>query len=406
MPRENAFWYLSLIFMIQFTRGLDCIDWINYPGGQFFGSQLQVIESAHPYCANVDIAQQYSFFYDGPTPLMLSFDDQSYIESESDYLLISWTDSSGALVSRSFSGGDLGQLEIDADSFTLSFQSDSTVEYFGYKISIVPQNRCAEFIVNDGETFNDLSVQTIESPHPYCNLLNVTQRYAFTHSSVETIFISFDNGTKIEEGDGLQFIYDDIATGADGVTISLTGENFIDFVMNATDFELKFTSDDAITQEGYRFIADPRPCAQFAHQAGSSFETAGSAVIESPHNYCDDLLVTQHYEFNYPSVTALNFQFDEISHIENGWDLLTITFSNFDGNLVTKSFTGVGFQSFTAATNSFDLTFTSDSSSNYYGYKFTVTQQIDDTLNRREAYTSFQAYLKWKKSLLEKKEKF
>eukprot|EP00357_Protocruzia_adherens_P024178 CAMPEP_0115040712 /NCGR_PEP_ID=MMETSP0216-20121206/44989_1 /TAXON_ID=223996 /ORGANISM="Protocruzia adherens, Strain Boccale" /LENGTH=182 /DNA_ID=CAMNT_0002421999 /DNA_START=62 /DNA_END=610 /DNA_ORIENTATION=- len=115
---------------------------------------------------------------------------------------------------------------------------------------------CDEWTLHGNESFDGYETQVIESPHNYCNGMNVVRKYKFQASDISTIKFSFSPKSNIQYNeDFLVLIYTKI--GDDSQSLTFTGTDLSDFSMESNEFTLQFTSDGYTNEYGYKLYATP-----------------------------------------------------------------------------------------------------------------------------------------------------
>mmetsp|Transcript_60020 Transcript_60020/g.68274 ORF Transcript_60020/g.68274 Transcript_60020/m.68274 type:complete len:541 (+) Transcript_60020:89-1711(+) len=353
----------------------DCESFAGNPGETFNGIDPQVIESPHPYCDNMVVNQSYIFANSSITQIRMVFDTQTEIESY-DSLTISY----GHVV-KTFGRYDIPDYIISGGEFNLTFRSDFSVSFWGYSINLVPIQQghevltCETFQASEGTSFNDTSAHIIKTPHPYCNDMTVSQHYSFVNETVSEIKVEFSDLSSIAY-DRLEVFFD---AGDRHITYSFFEKDLSGFIIEGREFGLTFNSNYAVTDYGFDMTITPllaqphTPCDNYKVDPGAIFSGLDAQVIESPHPYCSDLNVSQHYSFTDSSVTQLTLSFDLESSIEVVFDMLTISHTKADGTEVGNRYSGDGdFSELVIDTDEFDLKFVTDSIYTMYGYRITV----------------------------------
>jgi len=351
----------------------DCETFANNLGRTFDGMEIQVIESPHPYCKNVLSHQQYYFTNETIDYLWIDFDSQSLIQSY-DKLTLSYFDVSGYQTSKEFPYLDFINFAIPGNSFNVTFNADASfTSYYGYKFTVtpgigeVPLTDCERFEQDHGATFDDMDTHTIQSAHPYCDNLEVHQRYNFTDSTITHLRIVFAEECNIERFDSLRISYENNNTA---VTWIYPWVAFDDLVIPNRAFNLTFSSEFSDHYYGYSFdvtpltgdFEPPNDCVTFAGNPGETFSGLDNHLIESSHPYCDNMLVNQSYVFTNSSINQIQMVFGSQTDIV-GQDSLTISHGG-----IVKTFRGPDFSNFVIAGREFDLTFRSNYSNSVWGY--------------------------------------
>mmetsp|Transcript_56528 Transcript_56528/g.64554 ORF Transcript_56528/g.64554 Transcript_56528/m.64554 type:complete len:270 (-) Transcript_56528:1-810(-) len=232
---------------------------------------------------------------------------------------------------------------------------------------------CGEFASYPGAAYTTTDPVEIRSPHSYCSYLDVHQSYTWENDDVQSIWINFDDQCHLEEGDWLEIIF---IPHEDDRKISkiFEGTDFEGFLVPTNTFQLNFHSDTAITFWGFAFIADPSRCGQFRQVTDIIYHDFETALIESPHRYCNDLDVQKTYTFDSTTNTEMiQIAFDSKTFLEVGWDYLVIQYTDKNGNLAETTINGGPPEDIVVYSNSFSIHFTSDLTGSYYGYKLTAT---------------------------------
>jgi len=349
-----------------------CDDFTSDTGATFADTGVHTIESPHQYCENADVSQHYSWTDSTVYSIQITFDEESNLEVNSDFLTISYTDFTGTARSKQFTGGSWGEFVLDATEFDVQFTSNGSVEYWGYRFTAAPYApSCTDFSSSTGSNFSDSDVRSIESSHPYCDSMDVTQHYSWVDAQVNSLQITFDSLSQTENGpDYLTFTYTD-STGT-SQSQQFKGTEFTDFTLDAPEFDLNYHTDGSVTYWGYRFLVTPHSvaCDNFAGSTGETFTDITVQTIESPHDYCNNLNVSQHYAFTNSEVINISITFDDSTYMEYNRDFLTFNYVDSTGSSVQKSFTGTSLEDFVIDATEFGLVFTSDGSGTYAGYKF------------------------------------
>mmetsp|Transcript_31254 Transcript_31254/g.35590 ORF Transcript_31254/g.35590 Transcript_31254/m.35590 type:complete len:839 (+) Transcript_31254:75-2591(+) len=286
---------------------------------------------------------------------------------------------------------------------------------------------CTTFAQDSGAEWADMTAQTIQSSHPYCNNMSVTQKYVFNGSGVVGVSVHVDSSTKLEkEFDFLKFSSDQEGRKI----IKNFGCNvYKDFVIKGNTFYLNFKSDEMVTDHGYKVTLTPlttlpdekkkgpgggkhreigdeclrdhhegpwddeheeddkhdsddaSACASFWRDGGKMFDDVKPHVIESPHTYCNNLAVSQQYGFKDSSVTGVLVEFDPKTSIERKYDELKFGKSSADS---IKRFVCNKFHSFIIPGKEFALHFSTDNFKVDYGYKFTVTPIVNNNIDQSQ----------------------
>mmetsp|Transcript_24453 Transcript_24453/g.27786 ORF Transcript_24453/g.27786 Transcript_24453/m.27786 type:complete len:450 (-) Transcript_24453:295-1644(-) len=358
----------------------DCTDWASSSGETFSGTSSRIIESVHDYCDNLNISQHYFFDYSAFSAIQLFFDDQTNMEDQKDILTISYVDGKGATQIKEFTGETADNLLIPSTSFDLSFETDSSHHSWGYKFTATPlvYTSCSEFAADEGTTFDTLQPQIVESSHPYCDNMTVNQHYNFTAPQAGDFVLAFDTQSYLDIGDSsLEISY----TNADGFSTQTFTGDLPDTVEIASDwFDLTFSSlASGYLRWGYRFTvlpSQPITCSEFYDNHGTVFATLEPSIIQSAHPYCNNMNVTQHYDFTHPDVVGIILT----AHSKNDFghdygDSLALRGLAEQGYDHSWYGEGVFLDEIVLSPGPMSLRFISDSTDQYWGYHFTVTFQ-------------------------------
>jgi len=356
----------------------DCTDWASSSGETFSGTSSRIIESVHDYCDNLNISQHYSFDYSAFSAIELFFDDQTSMEDQKDILTISYVDGNGVTQIKEFTGETTDNLLIPSTSFDLSFETDSSHHFWGYKFTATPlvYASCSEFAAAEGATFDTFQPQVIESSHPYCDNMTVNQHYNFTAPQAGDFVLAFDTQSYLDIGDSsLEISY----TNADGFSTQTFTGDLPDTVEIASDwFDLTFSSlASGYLRWGYRFTvlpSQPITCSEFYDNHGTVFATLEPSIIQSAHPYCNNMDVTQNYDFTHPDVVGIILT----AHSKNYFggdsaDHLTLKGLTDRGSHHTWEYNGSDSYSLVLSPGPLSLHFESNSTGQYWGYHFTVT---------------------------------
>mmetsp|Transcript_29590 Transcript_29590/g.33671 ORF Transcript_29590/g.33671 Transcript_29590/m.33671 type:complete len:306 (-) Transcript_29590:115-1032(-) len=274
---------------------------------------------------------------------------------------------------------------------------------------------CTEWTADPGSTFAGTAAQTIQSAHNYCNNLEVYQHYSWTDSSVHALEIVFDSQTNVEQYSDMLFLRWTDSTGT-AQSSTITGQNIASIYIDAAEFDLQFESDSSSVYWGYSFTATPSdpPCQDFINSNGATYTITSltAQTIQSPHDYCSNLNVSQTYTFTNPSATSILITFDDATSLQSYADNLTFTYTSTTTHTpVTHTFSGRYFQPFTIDADTFTINLTTDASNNQYGYKFTATPSTEASTSavvkrgvsaKAGASRLAALFKKWKKSIVEK----
>mmetsp|Transcript_24451 Transcript_24451/g.27781 ORF Transcript_24451/g.27781 Transcript_24451/m.27781 type:complete len:450 (-) Transcript_24451:295-1644(-) len=256
-----------------------CSEFAADEGTTFDTLQPQIVESSHPYCANMTVNQHYNFTASQARDFVLAFDNQSYLDIGDGSLEISYTNADGP--STQTLTGDLPEtVEIASDWFDLSFSS-LTEGYlrWGYRFTVLSAKpiTCSEFYSDHGTVFDTLEPQIIQSSHPYCNNMDVTQEYDFTHPDVVSIILTAHskNDFGLDCGDSLSL------SGLDeyGRNTNWYGQGlfFNSIVLSPGPMTIHFRSDSSGQYWGYHFTVT----FQTAPWSSSSTTSSSSIVANS-----------------------------------------------------------------------------------------------------------------------------
>mmetsp|Transcript_24450 Transcript_24450/g.27778 ORF Transcript_24450/g.27778 Transcript_24450/m.27778 type:complete len:448 (-) Transcript_24450:295-1638(-) len=359
---------------------INCTDWQLSYGETFSGTSSRTIESTHDYCDNLNISQHYSFSNSAFSAIDITFDDRTNMEDQQDILTISYVDGNSMTQIKEFTGETADGLLIPSTSFELSFETDSSHHFWGYKLTATPlaYASCSEFAADEGATFDTLQPQVIESSHPYCNNMTVNQHYNFTAPHAGDFVLAFDTESYLDVADGfLEISYMD---GEDHRSPSFTGDLPETVEIAGDSFDLSFSSRaNGYLRWGYRFTvlsAQPITCSQFYDNHGTVFDTLEPQIIQSSHPYCNNMDVTQEYDFTHPDVVSIILTAH--SKTDFGLDFGdSLSLSGLDEYGRNTNWYGQGlfFNSIVLSPGPMTIHFRSDSSGQYWGYHFTVTFQ-------------------------------
>jgi len=361
------------------AKNSECDSWAESTGETWNDTLSHVVECPHNYCNGLQI--HHHFGYTQPIEeMIIEFDSDSDIPDDGDVMVITWPDKNGQTISRNFTGTNYSSLNIPGSSFDVDFTSGSTSNDYGYKFTVTPvlnSSHCNDWKNDAGETWDDTAPHIIESPHNYCDEVHILQSFAFTHPEVNSLEIEFDGQCDIQTGqDELVISYVD----QDGLSMNkqYSGSIFLGLHIPVTSFHLLFDADQSMSRYGYRFTVTPNfTCSNWANNSGETWNDTEIHAVESYHHYCKDLNLTQQFSYSDGRVKSLRLEFDPLSELQDGLDVLTINYLDELNQSVTLTFTGTQFSSLELPGKSFSITFQSDSSITFYGYRFEVIPEVE-----------------------------
>mmetsp|Transcript_65458 Transcript_65458/g.75280 ORF Transcript_65458/g.75280 Transcript_65458/m.75280 type:complete len:291 (-) Transcript_65458:122-994(-) len=236
---------------------------------------------------------------------------------------------------------------------------------------------CDDWKSQGDQTTSDWGPLYIESPHPYCDNMDITQSYTWSEPMITVLRLRFDDSSEIENAfDFLTIKY----TDEDGneVENKMTGTVFPDLDIPGNSFVLNFKSDPWTIKHGFKISVYPKTrCDDWSQgEWEQSFEGTAPQVIESPHPYCNNLSIPRTYSWTDSSITGLRLDFDTASEIEEHYDTLHLVYHDETGEEIVIELVSSGFPSVDIPDETFYLEFNSDPWTIKYGFKLTVTPQV------------------------------
>jgi len=251
---------------------------------------------------------------------------------------------------------------------TLEFTSTDDSRPLDYYLQI-DQAVCDSFRFPPEVKFDGITRRVIESPHYYCDNMDVVQHYVFTDPGVQTIFFKPENpGSEFKNGDGVIITYFDRVENENKV-VTIHPYDPPPFTMNTNEFFLNLYSDQGDTWFGYIYSLDPYPCAQWLDSGSEDQTLESSSFVESTHPYCDNLVnFRQEYTLDGSTFDPyVRITFDTRSSLKDG-DTLVLG----DSSGEVQEFSGSAFADAFIQGDSFYTEFNSNESGVDYGYGFEV----------------------------------
>mmetsp|Transcript_4584 Transcript_4584/g.5177 ORF Transcript_4584/g.5177 Transcript_4584/m.5177 type:complete len:403 (+) Transcript_4584:58-1266(+) len=357
---------ILLVTTSTVTSAMSCAEFAaTHDHVSNFHGKSQTIESPHEYCDNMHVTRTYNHVGSSSRSVFIYFDPQSHLETNFDFLTFSWLDHAGNTIEHKLTGDNLFHFTIPTSSFTTTFTSDHSVTHYGYKFE-AQYTDCAAFWF-PGFTFTHDHPQVIESPHPYCPDRLAIQNFVWSDPSVRSLAVLVDPDSEMEPGDTVIFQY-----GSEWREIGGGHGKPKWFVVPGNQFTTVFYADSAGERYGYRVVVDPSRCGGWKLDRGDRFDDMRARVVESPHDYCDGLAVFRKYSWTDPAVRSIDIVFDRRSQTEDGFDSLSIWYTDSNGNFVMKTSTGTDFRDFSVDSSEFELAFISDGSITDWGFKLSA----------------------------------
>mmetsp|Transcript_32890 Transcript_32890/g.37313 ORF Transcript_32890/g.37313 Transcript_32890/m.37313 type:complete len:1125 (-) Transcript_32890:156-3530(-) len=348
-----------------------CYNYVIEEGSSFDTLDNQLIESPHDVdCPYLNVSKQYSWTDPEATSVVIIFNPNTSLDDHSS-LTFTYSVESGESIEKTIRNDTrLQPFVIESSEFNLTFVSGSDSQY-GFNFSAYPGPEgflnipAVPLVV--GQTYN------IESSHPYASNLNHTWSYESPSESVDLYRIRFEgNQTSLEENeDFLTFSYVDI-TLSQPADKRITGLDPQDFDIYATEFDLTFSSNDSVTDYGYKFTAEAVPCGQWRQPMTIVFDDLDERTVESSHNYCPSFNTTRHYSWSHVNATSLFIDFSHLTNIGEGSSLTLVYLDSESNSQKSKSYTGSDFDPLLIETSEFDLEFLTGTGEPEYGFKFQV----------------------------------
>eukprot|EP00357_Protocruzia_adherens_P014472 CAMPEP_0115007668 /NCGR_PEP_ID=MMETSP0216-20121206/21352_1 /TAXON_ID=223996 /ORGANISM="Protocruzia adherens, Strain Boccale" /LENGTH=248 /DNA_ID=CAMNT_0002374725 /DNA_START=74 /DNA_END=823 /DNA_ORIENTATION=+ len=214
---------------------------------------------------------------------------------------------------------------------------------------------------------NDLSVYTISSARG-CSNLDVDSWYFFPNSTTNSLRIDFDDfltdiGSEME----FESYGDDLTSPLERWSPS---NEIYDFEIRGHNLRIKLQTNSQRVF-GYTLVVDPAFCEDFVTSPGETYDSMDSQTIASPHDYCNNMDVTQQYTWTNSKVRALKITWDEKRHeLEYGDDTLDLTYVDISGQTVVHDAVYGG--NFTMDANAFTLHMTTNREDRRWGFEMTV----------------------------------
>jgi len=338
-----------------------CDDFISQPTLFVFDTlDEQVFASPRNYCNNLNVTTQLNFTHPSVRTVFLHFSSDT---GPGDSIQIKYLDEGGDWENYSIPS-DTHYFTVPSNEIEIILISDEQYTGYGYYATFDP-TPCAEFKRASEEAFySNYIVYYLESPHQYCNGLDVSRSYMF-HDDHYGLQLIFDENTSLEDGKDFVTITDNHEK-----EYKFTGSNLPSLLVSSY-FTITLTTDGSGIDYGYKVKIIATECTNYLKDQGETYSDLSSQVIESDHDYCRYMNATKHYSWTDPAVTSVFLDFNHHSKIEDG-SLLTITYTNTDGQTVSKSLTGSHFDSIVIEASEFDLDFTTGDDDPAYGYKISM----------------------------------
>jgi len=261
---ESLYGFQMIItpLVTDFNPRITCAQFKAFTGANFSGIQPRALYSPHPYCNNLDTQQEYSFEDPRIIGIRVEFGALSKLESGQDFLKFSYGDNE-----REFRDGKLQNFEISGSNFQVLFHSDSAVTFYGFSATLTPilqdeqsiedsdldQMSCEDFLPSGEYVFANLKAQILESPHPYCNDMDVKQIYRFTDTRVRGLRVHFLPQSHLESKvDILKFRTEE----GHGIQIFNKG-TLQDFTISGGTFHLRFLTNHSQAEYGFITVLTP-----------------------------------------------------------------------------------------------------------------------------------------------------
>mmetsp|Transcript_18788 Transcript_18788/g.21234 ORF Transcript_18788/g.21234 Transcript_18788/m.21234 type:complete len:695 (+) Transcript_18788:225-2309(+) len=118
---------------------------------------------------------------------------------------------------------------------------------------LIPEPQCEEFSKSSSWVISDVDSYFIDTPHDYCNSMSISHHYEFSNDSVEAILVEFDDETAVEKAyDSLRL---KVGQGTD--IKNFTCNKFEDFIIEAREFDVTFSTDGSQGNWGYGLKVTP-----------------------------------------------------------------------------------------------------------------------------------------------------
>mmetsp|Transcript_41200 Transcript_41200/g.47492 ORF Transcript_41200/g.47492 Transcript_41200/m.47492 type:complete len:1007 (-) Transcript_41200:103-3123(-) len=352
---ETASWSFIPGYKFYIYTAL-CDSFIENTEFTFESLEKQNFSSPHEYCDNLNVVTHVTFTH--PDVVSVYFDGLGWI-ADGDELRFRYLNEDGEWIDHD---SQEAMFTLPSNEVEIILNTDESGTYYGYHWTLDPRP-CAQFKEKSGTTLEITGeVIHIESPHPYCNDLEFTQHFGL-YSMVGSGFQVFvDEDTSMQEGQDFLEI----------AGHSITSHNVNTFFITDREFDLRFTTDNSVTDYGYKLKLVALFCADYRSDQGATFRTLDTQTIESDHDYCNDMNVTKHYSWTDSTVTSVFISMDPDSNIDEN-SRLTFSYTDLNGQEISTALTGSHFESFVIESSEFDLNFsTGPIWADSYGYKISM----------------------------------
>lgn len=295
-------------------------------------------DTVHNYTNNTD--ETYRYINACASSLLLDFSKSTQTEQNYDFIYI--YDYYGNEIGR-YSGSELAgkTVNIDTPGFAIRLVTDHSQTFYGYALDSIT----AYIDDNDG----NIGAYP-KSPHPY--ITNANEVYSYKSPSfANSLNVTFSEKTMTEKDYDFISIFDSNGepvgkfSGNElaGKTLNIKGDSFV----------IRLNSDVSNSLYGFE-ITDINPVTDFSY--------------ESEHNYSDNLHTEYVYTSPDKSAVGLNIKFSARCKTEKDYDIVRIFNAN-DRLVGEYSGDELAGKTVYVDTPSFKLTFDTDRSKTFYGYK-------------------------------------
>ena len=307
-------------------------------------------DTVHNYTNNTD--ETYKYINACASSLSLNFSKSTKTEQGFDFIYV--YDYYGNELGR-YSGSELAgkTVNIDTPGCAIRLVTDHSQTFFGYALDSIISH------IDDNDGNNGAYPK---SPHPY--VTNANEEYIYkSPTPANSLNVTFSEKTMTEEDYDFISIFDE-----DGILVGkYSGNELAGRTLNikGDSFSIRLTSDLSNSLYGFE-ITDIEAVVDFSY--------------ESEHSYGNN--VHSEYVYTSPEKSAggLNIKFSSMCKTEKDYDIVRIF--NADGVIVGEySGDELANKTVYVDTPSFKLTFDTDRSKTFYGYKIIDISSVDSQEN-------------------------
>ena len=335
-------------------------------------------ESEHDYQSNTD--EYFELSYPGADTIFITFDEQFRTEQKWDYL--GAYDKDGYEIAKYEGSSPAGQTyTLNGDYVKLHFHSDSSNNYYGFKITKVVAKKVgcdysepdtphthsySEYVYNDDATCTENGTETAKCA---CGQTNdrAKEDTALGHDWADATCLvpKTCNRCGATEGGLGEHSYAIVSQ----CPATCNADGYINYECTVCSD----TKQDAITARPDHQLSD-----KYDSETNSVITTCANKdgfvveytedLPESKHNYDDG--ISEEYVLYYPGAESIDIYFNNSTKVENNYDFIYIYKDSVSGEQIGKySSTALAGKSITVNSSTAVIKLTSDGNQTYWGFK-------------------------------------